>query len=279
MTGFGCAEENGCRVEIRSLNSRFLDIHVKAPSFLNQFDIPLRNLLKARFARGKFDVAISVSENVSSDVRVNTETVARLCDVLRKLQKELSLSGEIDINMIAGFHQLYLQVENIAFDADTLYDVFKRAMDNLAEMRNREGRGLTEELIKMVDALSGMNDRIKYLKGDVMREITEKFNDKLKQLLGEKEFDSNRVLQEAALLAMKLDISEEIARIDSHVKQFRDIVLQDEVIGRTLDFIVQELNREINTVTSKSADYAITSLTVEMKALTEKMKEQVQNIQ
>src|SRR5574340_279473 len=154
MTGFGCAENNGYRVEIRSLNSRFLDIHVKAPSFLSQFDIPLRNLLKERFARGKFDVAVTVLEQASSDIRVNTETAGRLCAEFRDLQEKLQLSGEIDINMIAGFHPLFLQVEPVAFDADTLYDVFKKAMDNLAEMRNREGRVLGEELMGMADALS-----------------------------------------------------------------------------------------------------------------------------
>ena len=110
-------------------------------------------------------------------------------------------------------------------------------------------------------------------------EITEKFNERLKALLAEKDFDSNRILQEAALMAIKLDISEEIARIDSHVKQFREMLSGNDIIGRKLDFIVQELNREINTITSKSSDYAITSLTVEMKAVIEKMKEQVQNIQ
>ena len=278
MTGFGSAEKNGYRVEIRSLNSRFLDIHIKAPSFLNQFDIPFRNLLKERFARGKFDVAISASENVSADLKVNTAVVGRLYSAFKKLQEDLSLSGEIDINLIAGFHQMYLDAE-IAYDADSLYQVFGLAMESLAEMRNREGDILAAELLKLVDSLCRMNDQIRDIKGDVLREMTEKFNDKLKALLSDKDFDSNRVLQEAALMAIKLDISEEIARIDSHLRQFREILSQHDIIGRKLDFIVQELNREINTITSKSSDYALTSLTVDMKAVIEMIKEQVQNIQ
>lgn len=278
MTGFGSAEKNGYRVEIRSLNSRFLDIHIKAPSFLNQFDIPFRNLLKEHFARGKFDVSISASENVSADLKVNTAVVGRLYSAFKKLQEDLSLSGEIDINLIAGFHQMYLDSE-IAYDADSLYQVFGLAMESLADMRNREGDILAAELLRLVDSLNGMNEKVRDVKGDVLREMTEKFNDKLKTLLSDKDFDSNRVLQEAALMAMKLDISEEIARIDSHLSQFREILSRHDIIGRKLDFIVQELNREINTITSKSSDYSLTSLTVDMKAVIEMLKEQVQNIQ
>jgi uncharacterized protein (TIGR00255 family) len=279
MTGFGSAEKNGCRVEIRSLNSRFLDIHVKVPSFLNQFDVPFRNLLKERFGRGKFEVAVSVSEGVSADFKVNSEIAGRLYSVFKKLREDLSLSGEIDINMMAGFHQLYLETD-IAYDEDALYEVFGQAMDRLLDMRKREGCCLAEELRNLVDSLTAMNDRIKDLTGgDVTRQITEKFRERLKALVAEKDFDSNRILQEAALMAIKLDISEEIARIDSHAKQFREMLSGNDIIGRRLDFIVQELNREINTITSKSSDYAITGLTVEMKSAIEKMKEQVQNIQ
>ena len=279
MTGFGSAEKNGCRVEIRSLNSRFLDIHIKAPAFLGQFDVPFRNLLKERFVRGKFDVAVSVAEGVSADFKVNSDIAGRLYSVFKKLREDLSLSGDIDIKMIAGFHQLYLETD-IAYDERALYEVFGQAMESLLDMRMKEGECLAGELLKLLDSLTIMNDRIKTLTGnDVIRQITEKFHERLKTLLAEKDFDSGRILQEAALMAIKLDISEEIARIDSHAKQFREMLSGNDIIGRRLDFIVQELNREINTITSKSTDYAITSLTVEMKSVIEKLKEQVQNIQ
>lgn len=278
MTGFGSAEKNGYRVEIKSLNNRFMDIYVKAPSFLSQFDIPFRNLLKGSFARGKFEVAISVSENVTAELKVNTGTAGRLYSAFKKLQEDLSLSGQIDINMIAGFHQMYMETD-VVYDENTLFEVFNQAMESLSEMRSREGSVLAAELLNMLDFLGSMNERIRDLKGNVIREITEKFYERLESLFSEKDFDSNRILQEAALMAMKLDITEEIARIDCHVKQFREILSHDDIIGRKLDFIVQELNREINTITAKSSDYALTSLTVEMKSVIEKIKEQVQNIQ
>ncbi len=277
MTGFGSAEKNGCKVEIRSLNSRFMDVYIKAPAFLNQFDIQFRNLLKERFARGKFDVTIVVAENASVDFKINTDVADKVCSSFKKLQEDLSLSGNIDINMMAGFHHLYLKTDNV-YNEEALNEVFMRAILNLTEMRNREGDSLAGELLSMADTLGSVNDRIKDLKMDV-REITEKLRERLTALLAGKDFDDNRILQEATLMVMKLDISEELARIDSHVKQFREILLGSDIVGRKLDFVVQELNREINTIASKSADYAISSLTVEMKAITEKIKEQVQNIQ
>ena len=278
MTGFGSAEKDGYRVEIRSLNSRFLDIYVKAPSFLSQFDIPFRNLLKDRFARGKFDITISVSENVSADFTVNTVVAGRLYAAFKKLQETLALPGDIDIRMIAGLHNLYLDTD-VTYNADTVHAVFGQAMDGLEEMRCREGGVLAAELLKLADSLESMNDKIRNVKGDTIREITGKFHERINVLLAEKDIDDSRILQEAAIIAMKLDIAEEIARIDSHIRQFREIVSTHDIIGRKLDFIVQELNREINTISAKSGDYGIASLTVEMKAVAEKIKEQVQNLQ
>jgi uncharacterized protein (TIGR00255 family) len=278
MTGFGSAEKNGYRVEIRSLNSRFLDIHIKAPSYLSQFDIPFRNQLKERFARGKFDVTVSVSESVSADFRVNTEIAGKLYTAFKSMQESLSLPGEIDVNMIAGFHQMFLDT-GVAYDPDILHEVFGGALEALADMRMKEGASLSEELRKMADSLADMNDRIREMKSNTLKETRDKLNEKINALLEGRDFDSNRILQEASLMAIKLDITEEISRMESHLKQIREMLSGDDIIGRRLDFIVQELNREVNTITSKSSDYVITSLTVEMKTVIEKMKEQVQNLQ
>lgn len=278
MTGFGSAETNGYRVDIRSLNSRFLDISLKVPAFLNQFDIPLRNLLKERFARGKLDVTVAVSESAAAEFRINSGVASGLLQAFRELQKDLSLPGEVDIAMMAGFHPLYLETD-MAYDEGTLYEVFRRAMDILSEMRTREGSSLAAELLQLLDSLAVMLEQIKGLKGHAISQNTEKFNEKMQVLLAEKDFDRSRILQEAALMAIKLDISEELARLESHISQFREVLHDQESIGRKLDFIIQELNREINTIMSKSGDYAITRLAVEMKSVIEKMKEQVQNIQ
>lgn len=278
MTGFGSAEKNGCRVEIRSLNHRFLDIYIKAPAFLNQFEIAFRNILKERFSRGKFDVNILISEHANADLDVNTDFVGKIYAAFKRLQEELSIPGELDINAITNFREIFIETSQ-EYDIDTINDVFKQALEGLYKMRIKEGEAVAAELRQMTDSLSIMNEKIKNLCSKVLFEIKEKFNDRLKIILEGKDIDSNHILQEAAIIAAKLDISEEIARIESHLRQFSEILADGDIIGRKLDFILQELNREVNTIASKSADYNISSLIVEMKTEIEKMREQAQNIQ
>ncbi len=279
MTGFGSAEQNGCRVEIRSLNHRFLDIYIKAPAFLNKFEIGFRNALKERFSRGKFDVNILITEYGSVDLDINADFVRRIYEALKKLQEEFSIPGELDINVMTYFREMFMQTSQ-KFDIDVINGIFKQAMEDLYQMRISEGESLTAELLQMADSLGMMNEKIKNLSSKVSAEIKERFNDRLKIILEGKDIDDNHILQEAAIIVARLDISEEIARIESHVKQFKEIIIANgNTLGRKLDFILQELNREVNTITSKSSDYNISSLVIEMKTEIEKMREQVQNIQ
>lgn len=278
MTGFGSAEKNGYRVEIRSLNHRFLDVYFKSPGFLNQYEIDLRNAIKDRFSRGKFDVNIITSEQVDSDLAVNAEFARKIYAAFRKVQEDLSIPGQIDINMLTNFRDLI--VESVPLSDETLLkEVFGEALERLSEMRIKEGEALASELFRMVEALRKMNARVTSLSGQIISDINIRFHERLKTLLNGQEVDENRILQESAVFAAKMDIAEEIARIESHLKQFATILTNGDIIGRKLDFILQELNREINTIGSKSADYGISSLVVDMKTEIEKMKEQVQNMQ
>jgi uncharacterized protein (TIGR00255 family) len=146
-------------------------------------------------------------------------------------------------------------------------------------MRSQEGGILQEDLIRRIGSLKGMNDEIKSKAPDEVPRLREKFTERLKQVIDSEAIDSNRVLQEAAILAEKLDISEEITRIESHVRQFAEILNSGDAAGKKLDFILQELGREVNTLSYKSADYSISSLVIDMKTEIEKIREQVQNIQ
>lgn len=278
MTGFGIAEKNGYKVEIRSLNHRFLDIYIKAPSSLNHFEVVFRNALKKRFSRGKFDVNILSSEHINTALDLNTDFAGKIYAAFRRLQKELSIPGELDINAITNFREMFIEISQ-KYDIDTINDVFNQAMEDLYKMRIKEGEALAVELRQMTDMLSIENRKIKDLCSKVLFEIKEKFNERLKIILEGKDIDNNRLLQEAAIIAAKLDISEEVVRIESHTKQFREILADSDIIGRKLDFILQELNREVNTIASKSSDYNISSLTIQMKTDIERMREQVQNIQ
>ncbi|MEJ2695092.1 MAG: YicC family protein [Candidatus Sulfobium sp.] len=278
MTGFGNAEKEGCRIEIRSINHRFLDIYVHAPAFLNQLEIPFRNMLKERFSRGKFDISVTVSALAAVDFSVDSAFVRRIYGVFSSLQEELSIGGQIDINTLIGLHGMFMETKQ-AVDIDMAAAVFRAALDDLHKMREREGETLAGELGSMAESLVGMNGKISNLAGRVPGEAKEKFAERMRVLLQGQEVDPARVLQEAAVIAARLDISEEITRIESHARQFMEILVSGDIIGRKLDFILQELNREVNTIASKSTDYEISRLTVDMKTVIEKIREQVQNIQ
>jgi uncharacterized protein (TIGR00255 family) len=278
MTGFGSAEKDGCRVEIRSVNHRFLDISMRSPSFLNQLEIPFRNVVKERFARGKVDITIAVSELASAALEINTEAVRKMYHAFTELQNELSVKGEIDINTFIGLHEMFIETKP-NYDLDFITAVFSRALDDLAGMRCKEGDALSSELLRGAGSLGVLNETIRASCDRVLTEVKDKFNERLKLLLDGQDIDDNRILQEAAVFAAKLDIAEEIARIDSHLSQFREILAAGGIIGRKLDFILQELNREVDTIASKSADYGVSSIAIGMKTEIEKMREQVQNIQ
>ena len=278
MTGFGSAEKDGCRIEIRSVNHRFLDVYMRAPSFMNQLEIPFRNMVKERFARGKFDINITVSELASAELNINTEAVRKIHHAFKGLQEDLSIKGEIDINTFIGLHNMFIETKP-KYDLDVIAVIFSQALDDLAGMRRREGDTLAAELRRFAGSIGADNEKIRASCDKVLAEVKDKYNERLKILLEGQEIDEGRILQEAAVFAAKLDIAEEIARIDSHLGQFREILSGGGIIGRKLDFILQELNREVNTIASKSADYAVSSITVGMKTEIEKMREQVQNIQ
>lgn len=277
MTGFGSAEKSGCRVEIRSLNQRFLDIYIKAPSFLSQHETAFRNVLRGRFNRGKFDVMISITGEAAAELKVNNVVAGRIFNALRVLQEEFKMPGALDINSMAYFHDKFMETD-VSFDSEEVQRVFDEAVDSLQAMRSREGQLLAEELIRLIDSLEAMNRQMKDLIVKAMPEAVVRLQEKLSTLLGNTEIDPARMNQEIAILASKVDIAEETARLESHIQQFRELLGSD-IAGRKLDFLVQELNREVNTMSSKSADYGVSRLAVDMKTEIERIREQVQNLQ
>jgi uncharacterized protein (TIGR00255 family) len=278
MTGFGSAEESGCRVEIRSLNQRFLDISIKSPSFLNQHEMTFRNILRERFNRGKFDVSISVSGDATADLKLNKEVAGRIFSALRSLQEEFAIPGQVDINSIANFHDMFM-VADISFDIATIKNVFEEAVENLYHMRSRVGQLLVREIGSIVDVLGAMNSEMRTRSAQAAPEAAARLKERMTALFENQEIDPVRMHQEIAILASKADITEEIARFDSHIQQFREVLGSDGIIGRKLDFLVQELNREVNTMSSKTADFNVSALAVDMKTEIEKIREQVQNLQ
>jgi uncharacterized protein (TIGR00255 family) len=278
MTGFGSAEKNGFRVEIRSLNHRFMDITIKSPPYLSQCDVALRNMLKEKFQRGKFDVTVSTDNHRMAQVTINKDMAGKIYTAFKEIQKELSIPGKLDINTLAGYRELLVE-ENAKYDIDALYTAFREAVSCLEAMRTKEGGMLVEEQRQRAASLKATNDKIKSLMPSLIEQYKAKFSERLRLLLEPKEIDNAKVIQEASVVLEKLDISEEVHRIENHVQQLTETLKEGNVMGRKLDFLLQEIGREVNTIAAKSGDYTISSLTVDMKLEIEKMREQVQNLQ
>lgn len=278
MTGFGSATNHDFMVEIRSLNHRFIDISIKMPPYMSRYEIPLRNILKEKFRRGRLDVSISVNESQAPGLKINKHLARNIYAALRQLQEELSLPGEVRIETLTGYREILME-EEAGYDPEALYLVFREAASKLEEMRLREGKLLLEDIGKRLDILNDMNSRIKSMAPDEVVRWREKFTERLKLIVDTGAIDNNRIIQEAALMAEKLDISEEINRIENHIKQFVEILNNGDMMGKQLDFLLQEINREVNTLAYKSGDYSISKLVVEMKTEVEKIREQVQNVQ
>ncbi len=278
MTGYGAAERRGFKVEVRSLNHRYVDVSVRMPSFLMEHEIPVRNLIKDQFARGKFDVTISLTDKRQVKVRANKELAREIYDTILDLQQTLSIPGSLDIGFLSWYRE-FLLTEETAYSADDLYDALRDAVARVDEMRRKEGEALRKELEFHAGRVEALRAEVEALSQGMAIAHKEVLSRKVAELTSAIPIDETRLAQEIALLAQKSDITEELARLRSHMQQFNAFLSGSEAIGRKLDFLMQEMYREVNTIASKVDDIRIINLTIEIKTGIEKLKEQVQNIQ
>lgn len=279
MTGYGAAERDGYKVEIRSVNHKGLDIGVRMPSLLMQYEIEIRNRIRETFQRGKIDVLITVTEQRQPKVSVNSQLAKKMHEAFSQVQQELALPGTIGIEFFAGYRDLLLQSEPSA-DGDELFGVLADAVACLRMMREAEGEAMVVELSRLLDVFESNYLSVCTASGGVVARLREKMLVRVTELLGSSEVDEVRVAQEVALLAQRSDITEELARLRSHIDQFRTTIGSGEAaIGRRLDFLLQEMNREVNTTGSKADEIEIINLVIEMKNEIGKLREQALNIQ
>lgn len=278
MTGFGASEKDGFKVEIRSLNHKHLDISVKMPSALLEHDMAIRNMVKDYFARGKFDVGISITDRQQIKVGVNIELARNIHSAFSELQKNLSLPGNIGIDFFSGYRELII-TEEPEYNSDALYQAILDALSKLQAMRNAEGENLKNELSKRISGLQRLSDEIETEAKNSSLRRKESLQKKINDITPDISIDESRLAQEIAFLAQKSDITEEITRLRSHVQQFTSVLSEGGHAGRKFDFILQEMHREVNTIASKSDDIKIINRTIEMKTEIEKLREQAQNIQ
>lgn len=290
MTGFGRSEysdgKRNITVEIKSVNHRYSDITVKMPRRYAFAEEKVKQAVKSRLARGKVDVSINVENITENDINIklNELVAAQYYENLSELKKKFGLSGEISLEVLAGLPDVMKTVPDVEDEEEIVSAILRpveNASSNLEDMRAAEGEKLAEDLIAKGAKIKTLLDRIEARSPEITVEYTKKLRERITELIGGSvEIPEDRILVEAAIFADKSAVDEEITRLNSHLIQLKNILSGSESsIGKKLDFLVQEMNREANTIGSKANDIEITNNMLEIKAEIEKIREQVQNIE
>jgi uncharacterized protein (TIGR00255 family) len=289
MTAFGRAErkveDRTYTVEIRTLNGRYLEISVRAPRQLMSLEERVRKLVATRISRGRVDVFVRVkngSEAVS-EIEVNLPLAKAYHKALLELNETLEIEEKVSLPTLLGFERIIVATEPEA-DLEktwvTLSSCMGEALEGVDAMRMSEGKAIYHDFQKRLQSVEEGLSHIKELVPSVLSEYHSRLNERMAVLTeGKVELDPNRLAQEAAFLVDKSDITEEIVRAESHLRQFRSMIESEGSAGRALDFLLQELNREVNTIGSKGGDVQLSHIVVSLKSELEKIREQVQNIE
>lgn len=290
MTGFGRGAASGdgyaVGVEIKTVNNRYLDVHLRAPQELNAIEMDIRKRVKTRLARGRVDLNISFERTGSeATYDINQAVVGAYVDALREIQRQFNLSGDIDVTSIARLPGA------LSSPRDELNDemiggigaAIDQALDSLEQMRTVEGSALAEEMRGRLSRIAAAIPTIESAAAGLTEGYRQRLHKRITEMLAREgqaiEIDTARLAQEVAYLADRSDITEELARLKSHVDQFREAIEAHDEVGKRLDFLLQELNREANTVLSKSTEIPIKEAALAIKAEVEKLREQVQNVE
>jgi uncharacterized protein (TIGR00255 family) len=286
MTGFGQGSAEGdtfrVRIDIRSVNNRFLDIHMRLPQELASLEVTLKKQVQGALKRGRIDVTVSVDQIKEANFMINRPLVAGYISALREL-KEFGVEGEPSLELIAKLPgAISASQESGKLDetlASGIVAAVSQALVSLTEMRVVEGQQLAAELNSRLDIIEKQMPSIESEAARLPGVYREKLQKRLQEIASGVQIDEGRLAQEAIMLADRSDISEEIARLKSHIGQMRDVVRADEEVGKRLDFILQEMNREANTILSKSGDLTVSDAAIIIKTEVEKLREQAQNVE
>ena len=288
MTGYGRAEDilhgRDITVEIRSVNSRYFEYSSRMPRSCAFLDDRLKKLMSSKVSRGKVELALQIQEIGAPDtvVEPNLELARSYQNALNLIAETLNVANDATAVTLARFADV-LAVRKANVDEDELWadvsSVCGQAVDNFVSMRAAEGEKLKADLLGKLDELETFVGQVEENSAGRVEAYTQRLYAKLKVLLEDRNIDDSRILTEAGIFADKTAVDEETVRLHSHIQQYRSILDSAEPIGRKLDFLTQELNRETNTIGSKCQDLEITRIVVEMKSLIEKIREQIQNIE
>ena len=288
MTGYGKAtvskEKREYQIEMKSVNHRYLDISVKMPRALSYLEEEIKKEIGTKVKRGKIDVFVTFENNSSEgkDIKINTEIAKIYIDELKKLAENEQIAANIEVTEISKFPDV-LTIKNTQDDEvikqETL-EVTRIATENLVKMREIDGSKMAEDLLHRIHKIQEKVEEISSLSTGLIEEYVVKLEERIKEILKSQEVDKTRLAQEVVIYADKCSIEEEVTRLKCHISQFEELLLHsNEAIGKKLDFIIQEMNRETNTIGSKANKLEITNGVIDIKTEIENIREQVQNIE
>lgn len=288
MTGFGrehvVANGREIIVEIRSVNHRYYEFTARTPRSYGFLDEKLKAFLKNGISRGKVEVSVTIynQEGTDAQIELNESVASGYLDALRGSAEKLGLQDDLTLSSIMRLPDVFTVVKK-ADDEEVIWSEVKAvaqvALDRFVEMRNTEGVKMYDDISSRLDFIEQTVGKIEMQSPNVSESYRDRLYTKIKEVLQDRNIDEQRVLTEVAIFSEKVAIDEETVRLRSHISQFRDLINSDEPVGRKLDFLVQELNREVNTIGSKAQDLSITKMVVDLKSEIEKIREQIQNIE
>ena len=288
MTGFGRCElvrdSRKFTVELKSVNHRYLDVNIRMPKKLNFFESSIRSLLKQYAARGKVDLFISYEDSAQNQVslKYNEALAAEYLDCFRKMEEQFGLENDIRVSALSRYPEV-ITMEEQAVDEEELWSLLKETLEGaftqFVETRITEGENLKKDLLGKLDGILEDVEAIEKRSPEIVKEYREKLEEKVQELLGDTQIDENRFATEIVLFADKICTDEELVRLRSHVLHMKATLDEESGIGRKLDFIAQEMNREANTILSKANDLDVSNHAINLKTEIEKIREQIQNIE
>lgn len=289
MTGFGRKdyrdEEIDCSIEIKTINHRFRDFFVKIPKTLNPIEEKIRNTVSQSVARGRIEIFIKYTELGTKNRRIvfNRDLAKNYISVLNEIRRLDSMIGDdLSLSLISKFPDVIMIEEDID-DYESIWlkiqPVLEKTLDEVAASREREGNALKNDIVNRCRVIGDQVKKIKEKSPDMLARYRDELREKIASYVESVEIDEKRLLTEVALMTDKLNIDEELTRLQSHLDRLEGMVEETEPVGRKLDFLIQEVNREINTIGSKASDLAIANIVVDVKSEIEKIREQIQNIE
>ena len=271
-------------VEIKSVNHRYYEFSSRVPRSCGYLDEKLKSFIQGKVSRGKIDVGVSIQSDGVSDekIEVNSEVAKGYITALRSANEELGLEDDLTLSIIMRLPDIF-DVKKVEEDEETVWNevksVAEKALERFIAMREAEGEKMREDILSRLDYITKLVEKIEKKSPETTEKYRKKLFDKISEVLKDTNVDEQRILTEAAIFSEKTAVDEETVRLRSHINQCREMLSMNEAVGRKLDFLIQEFNREANTIGSKCQDIEITKVVVDLKSEIEKIREQVQNIE